>query len=95
MCHTERGCKASQQEMVKYNSRKTSKIDQSYPTLWYLELFTVSFYHFSFLRYLELAECHFSSDILVPFPDSGVLYSCVSGNKLRFVVDDCCSQNTC
>ena len=40
-----------------------------------LELFTVSFYHFSFSRYLELAERHFSSDILVPFPDSGVLYS--------------------
>ena len=33
------------------------------------------FYHFSFSRYLELAERHFSSDILVPFPGSGVLYS--------------------
>ena len=30
---------------------------------------------FLFSRYLELAERHFSSDILVPFPDSGVLYS--------------------
>ena len=40
-----------------------------------LVLFTVSFYHFLFSRYLELAERHFSSDILVPFPDSGVLYS--------------------
>ena len=40
-----------------------------------MELFTVSFYHFSFSRYLELAERHFSSDILVPFPDLGVLYN--------------------
>ena len=37
--------------------------------------FTVSFYHFSFSRYLELAERLFSFDILVPFPDAGVLYS--------------------
>ena len=44
-------------------------------TLVVLELFTVSFYQFLFSRYLELAERHFSSDILVPFPNSGVLYS--------------------
>ena len=39
-------------------------------------LFTVLFYHFLFLRYLLLAEHHFLSDILVPFPDSSNLYSC-------------------
>ena len=26
-------------------------------------------YHFLFLKYLVLAECHFSSDILVPLPE--------------------------
>ena len=41
-----------------------------------LVLFTVPLYHFLFLRYLVLAERHFSSDILVPFPDSSNLYSC-------------------
>ena len=46
----------------------------NHETLVVLVLFTVSFYHFLFSRYLELAERHFSSDILVPFPDSGVLY---------------------
>ena len=50
----------------------------NHKTLVVLELVTVSFYHFLFLRYLELAERHFLSDILVPFPDSGVLYSRVS-----------------
>ena len=40
-----------------------------------LVLFTVPFYHFSFLRYLNLAERHILSDILFPFPDLGVLYS--------------------
>ena len=40
-----------------------------------LVLFTVPFYHFLFLRYLVLAERHFSSDILVPIPDSSNLYS--------------------
>ena len=40
-----------------------------------LVLFTVPFYHFLFWRYLELAERHFLSDILVPFPDLEVLYS--------------------
>ena len=40
-----------------------------------LVLFTVTFYHFSFLRYLNLAERHILSDILFPFPDLGVLYS--------------------
>ena len=47
----------------------------NHETLVVLVLFTVSFYHFSFSRYLELAKRHFWSDILVPFPDSGVLYS--------------------
>ena len=47
----------------------------NHETLVVLVLFTVSFYHFLFSRYLELAERHFWSDILVPFPDSGVLYS--------------------
>ena len=35
-----------------------------------LVLFTLPFYHFLFSRYLDLTERHFSSDILVPFPDS-------------------------
>ena len=38
--------------------------------------FTVPFYHFMFSRYLDLTERHFSSDILVPFPDLSDLYSC-------------------
>ena len=38
-------------------------------------LFTVPFYHFLFSRYLDLTKRHFSSDILVPFPDSSNLYS--------------------
>ena len=45
----------------------------NHETLVVLVIFTVSFYHFLFSRYLELAERHFSSVILVPFPDSGVL----------------------
>ena len=40
-----------------------------------LVLFTVPFYHFLFSRYLGLTKCHFSSDILVPFPDLSNLYS--------------------
>ena len=40
-----------------------------------LVLFTVPFYHFLFSRYLGLTKRHFSSDILVPFPDSSDLYS--------------------
>ena len=40
-----------------------------------LVLFTVLFYHFLFSRYLGLSKHHFSSDILVPFPDSSDLYS--------------------
>ena len=40
-----------------------------------LVLFTVPFYHFLFSRYLDLTKRHFSSDILVPFPDSSNLYS--------------------
>ena len=47
----------------------------NHETLVVLVLFTVPVYHFSFSRYLELAERHFSSDIWVPFPDSGVLYN--------------------
>ena len=50
-------------------------------TLVVLALFTVPFYHFSFSRYLELAERHFSSDILVPFPDLEVLYSRVQNTR--------------
>ena len=40
-----------------------------------LVLFTVPFYHFLFSRYLDLTKRHFSSDILVPFPDSSDMYS--------------------
>ena len=47
----------------------------NHETLVVLVLFTVFFYQFLFSRYLELTERHFSSNILVPFPDSGVLYS--------------------
>ena len=53
----------------------------SHKTLVVLVLFTVSFYHFLFLRYLELAEHHFLSDILVPFPGSGFFYSREYGMK--------------
>ena len=35
----------------------------------------ISFYHFLFSGYLGLTKRHFSSDILVPFPDSSDLYS--------------------
>ena len=38
-------------------------------------LFTVPFYHFLFSRYLVIVGRHFSSDILVPFPDWRNLYS--------------------
>ena len=31
---------------------------------------------FLFLRYLDLTECQFLSDILVTFPDLVILYSC-------------------
>ena len=48
-------------------------------------LFTVSFYHFLFSRYLGLAKRRFSSDVLVPFPDSSDLYSRV---KLVMLVMD-------
>ena len=41
-------------------------------------LFKVPFYHFLFSRYLDLTERYFSSDILVPFPDSSDLYSRVA-----------------
>ena len=50
----------------------------NHETLVVLVLFTVPFYHFLLLRYLELAKPHFSSDILVPFQNSGVLYSRVN-----------------
>ena len=40
-----------------------------------LVLFTVPFYHFLFSRYLGLTKRHFSSDILVPFPDLSDLYN--------------------
>ena len=40
-----------------------------------LVLFTVPFCHFLFSRYLGLAKRHFSSDILVPFPNLSDLYS--------------------
>ena len=49
-----------------------------------LVFYTVLFYHFLFLRYLVLVQRHFSSDILVPFPDSKNLYSRVEKeNKNR------------
>ena len=58
----------------------------NHKTLVVLVLFTVPFYHFSFSRYLELVECHFSSDILVPFPGSGVLYSCVGSKMVKKLI---------
>ena len=49
---------------------------QYHETLVVLVLFTVYILlSFFVLEILELAERHFSSNILVPFPDSGVLYS--------------------
>ena len=41
-----------------------------------LVLFTVPLNHILLSRYLVLVERHFSSDILVPFPDLCNLYSC-------------------
>ena len=41
-----------------------------------LVLFTVPFYNLLFSRYLDLTKHHFSSDILVPFSDSGYLCNC-------------------
>ena len=35
----------------------------------------VPIYHFLFSRYLDLTKCHFSGDILVPFPDLSNLHS--------------------
>ena len=43
-----------------------------------LVLFAVPFYHFLFSRSLDLSECHFLSDTLVPYPDSSNLYSYVA-----------------
>ena len=40
-----------------------------------LAFFAVPFYHFLFSGYLGLTKHHFSSDILVSFPDSSDLYS--------------------
>ena len=48
-----------------------------------LVLFTVPFYHFLFLRYFVLAEHYFSSDILVPFPDSSNLSKVTQNLKIR------------
>ena len=42
-----------------------------------LALFTVCFYHFLFWRYLNSTMTRFSSDILLPFPNSNDLNSCV------------------
>ena len=47
-----------------------------------LVIFTVSFYHFLFSRYLDLTERHFSSGILVPFVDSSDLYSRVAKSRI-------------
>ena len=41
-----------------------------------LVLFTVPFYYIVLSRYLGLTKRHFSSDILVPFPDLSDFYSC-------------------
>ena len=41
----------------------------------FLPRLTIPFYHFLFSRYLDLTKSHFSSDILVPFPNSSDLYS--------------------
>ena len=41
----------------------------------YSSALTLPCYHFLFARYLGLTKCHFSSDILVPFPDLRDLYS--------------------
>ena len=41
----------------------------------YSSAFYSTLYHFLFSRYLNLTQHHFSSDILVPFPDLSNLYS--------------------
>ena len=53
-----------------------------------LVLFTVPFYHFLFSRYLDLKERHFSSDILVPLPDSSDLYSQAIGTLSIYFPSD-------
>ena len=54
-----------------------------------LVLFTVPFYHFLFLKYLVLAERHFSSDSLVPFPDLCNLYTRIKvGSNLKVIFFD-------
>ena len=49
-----------------------------------LVLFTAPFYHFLFVRYLDLAERHFSSDILASFPDLSDQYRCGNTNINEF-----------
>ena len=51
--------------------------------------FTVPFYHFLFSRYLHLTERHFSSYILVPFPDSSYFYGHAGAlNKENFDIEN-------
>ena len=54
--------------------------DKKHETFIILVLFTVPFYHFLSSRYVDLAELTFCLDALIPFPDSGVLYSRGHGN---------------
>ena len=54
--------------------------DKKHETFIILVLFTVPFYHFLFTRYVDLTELTFCLGALIPFPDSGVLYSRGYGN---------------
>ena len=51
-------------------------------------LLTVPFCHFLFSRYLDLTECPFSSDILVPFPDLSDFYSRAFAELVQLVHDE-------
>ena len=51
-----------------------------------LVLFTIPLHHFLFSRYLSLTKHHFSSDFLVPFPDSSDLYSHIRLQSINCLV---------
>ena len=52
------------------------KIVSMFYNFFILVLFTACFYHFLFWKYLNSSMTRFSSDILLPFPNSNDLNSC-------------------
>ena len=58
-------------------------------------LFTVSFYRFSFSRYLDLTKLQVSSDILALFSNSDALYTHVKSMKSSYVFLHVCSTLKC